>query len=29
MIVSVLYLLVMGALGLVVARRQWARVLLH
>ncbi|MEU4407459.1 ABC transporter permease [Streptosporangium sp. NPDC023963] len=29
MVVSVLYLLAMGALGLVVARRQWARVMLH
>jgi lipooligosaccharide transport system permease protein len=29
MIVSVVYLLAMGALGLVVARRQWARVMLH
>ncbi|GAA3412603.1 ABC transporter permease [Streptosporangium vulgare] len=29
LVVSVLYLLVMGALGLVVARRRWARVMLH
>ncbi|WP_424535846.1 ABC transporter permease [Sphaerisporangium viridialbum] len=29
MIVSVAYLMVMGVLGLVVARRRWARILLH